>query len=54
MITVNKIDICCMQEIDVKKDYDCNLLTFAGYKIEIEKNGRPTVAERSRASSFSL
>ena len=38
MITVNKIDICCMQEIDVKKDYDCNLLTFAGYKIEIEKN----------------
>ena len=32
IITVNKIDICCMQEIDVKKDYDCNLLTFAGVR----------------------
>ena len=32
-----KIDICCMQETDVKNEIDINLLTFRGYTLYLEK-----------------
>ena len=37
-IKTEKIDILCMQEIEVKNNLDCNLLSFPGYSIEVEKN----------------
>jgi exonuclease III len=33
-----KIDVCCMQETEIKHDYPIELLTFPGYSIEIETN----------------
>ena len=38
MIMMNDIDICCMHEIELKPDYDHNILTFKGYKLQIENN----------------
>ena len=32
------IDVCCLQETEIPKDYPNSLLTFNGYTIEIEKN----------------
>ena len=33
-----KILICCMQEIDIDKDYPTHLLTFQGFNLELEEN----------------
>ena len=33
-----KIDICALQEVDLKKDYPTKLLASTDYKIEIEKH----------------
>ena len=33
-----KISICCMQEIDIDKDYPTHLLTFQGFNLEVEEN----------------
>ena len=33
-----KIDICCVQETDIVKDYPEDLLTFPGFSLELEKN----------------
>ena len=38
MIKENKIDICCMQEIDIKKNYNEDLLSISGYSLLTEKN----------------
>ena len=38
MIKDEKIDICCLQEIDLKPNIDKNLLSFGGYSLEIESN----------------
>ena len=32
------IDICCVQETDIVKDYPEGLLTFPGFSLELEKN----------------
>ena len=32
------IDICCMQEIDLKPDVDQDLLSFKGYSLLAETN----------------
>ena len=37
-ITENKIDICCLQEIDIPSNYNHELLTFKGYNLLIENN----------------
>jgi exonuclease III len=29
----NKIDICCMQETDIKVDFPTNIRTFPGYEL---------------------
>ena len=33
-----KIDLLCMQETDINKNLDHNLLSFPGYSIEMENN----------------
>ena len=38
LIKDEKIDICCLQEIDLKPNIDKNLLSFGGYSLEIESN----------------
>ena len=38
IIKEKDIDICVMQEIDVKAGYDENLLSFGGYTILVENN----------------
>ena len=37
-IRSEKIDICLLQEVEIKKDYPTELLSSADYKIEIEKH----------------
>ena len=37
-ILKNKIDICCMQETEIKVDFPTNILTFPGYRLEVETN----------------
>ena len=37
-ILENRIDICNMQEVDIVNDCPKNLMSFPGYKIEIETN----------------
>ena len=37
-IKERNIDICLLQEVDIKKDYPENLLTSSGYSIEVEQN----------------
>ena len=37
-IEENGIDICCIQECDIKKDYPANILTFKNFNLEVEKN----------------
>ena len=32
------IDVCLLQEVEIDKDYDANLLTKGQFKIEVEKN----------------
>ena len=32
------VDICCMQEVDIPNDFPGDLMSFPGYKIEIENN----------------
>ena len=36
------IDICCMQEVDIPRDYPNELLSFPGYNIEVETNETKT------------
>ena len=36
-----KIDICLLQEVEIKKDYPTELLSSTDYKIEIEKHKIP-------------
>ena len=38
LIITENIDILCMQEIDVKNDYNIRLLTLPGMNLEIEDN----------------
>ena len=38
IITANKIDICCMQEVGINMDYDHQILSFSGYSLLIESN----------------
>ena len=38
MIKQHNIDICCLQEIDVKKDYNVDILSFKGYTLLRENN----------------
>ena len=42
-----KIDICMMQETEIKKDYDVKLLTDRNYKIELE-----ATTNKSRCATF--
>ena len=42
-----KIDICMMQETEIKKDYDVKLLTDRNYKIELE-----VTTNKSRCATF--
>ena len=32
------IDICCIQECEIKKDYNKDILSFKNYNIEVENN----------------
>ena len=38
IILENEIDICVMQEIDIRKEYDANLLSFRGFNLITENN----------------
>ena len=38
IILENEIDICVLQEIDIKPDYDSTLLSFKGYNLITENN----------------
>ena len=38
-----KIDICLLQEVEIKKDYPAELLSSSDYKIEIEKYNKAGV-----------
>ena len=38
VINQEEIDICCIQECDIKPDYPKNALTFSNYNIEVEQN----------------
>ena len=38
MINLNKIDICCLQEIELSPDCDHKLLSFNGYSLLAELN----------------
>ena len=38
LLKQEKIDICCLQEVDLERDYDPELLSFPGYIFEVEKN----------------
>ena len=38
IITSENIDILCLQEIELEKDYNSEMLTLPGYDLEIEKN----------------
>ena len=37
-IITEDIDVCCLQETEIPKDYPNALLSFSDYKIEIESN----------------
>ena len=38
VIDKKEIDVCLLQEVEIDKDYDANLLTNGQFKIEVEKN----------------
>ena len=38
MIKDNNIDICCIQECEIQKDYPSNILSFKNYNLEVENN----------------
>ena len=38
MLLNEKIDICCLQEIELKNDVDHELLSFPGYSLMVENN----------------
>ena len=38
MIKDNNIDICLLQEVEIEKSYDENLLSDKEYKLEVETN----------------
>ena len=38
ILNENEIDVLCMQELEVDKDFDCNLLSIPGYVLEVEEN----------------
>jgi hypothetical protein len=37
-INENKVDICCLQEIELDSDFDQELLSFPNYCLEVEQN----------------
>ena len=37
-VNSESLDLLCMQEIDIEKDYNTNLLTIPGFCLEVEKN----------------
>jgi hypothetical protein len=37
-LLAEQIDVCCMQETEIKDNYPVELLTFPGYTIEVESN----------------
>ena len=38
-IQENNLDVCCVQETEIDKNFNEELLTFPGYSLEVEKNG---------------
>ena len=38
VINEHKIDICCLQEVDLETDYPSEILSFKNYSIEVETN----------------
>ena len=38
LLIENKIDILCMQELEIEADFDCNLLRIPGYELDCEVN----------------
>ena len=38
VINEKNIDICLLQEVEIEKDFDANLLTSRDHKIEVETN----------------
>ena len=38
IIVKEKIDVCCLQEVDIPASYNSDLLSFRGYSLLIEKN----------------
>ena len=38
VINKKEIDVCLLQEVEIDKDFDANLLTKGQFKIEVEKN----------------
>ena len=38
ILNENELDVLCMQELEVDKDYDCTLLNIPGYVLEVEEN----------------
>ena len=38
MIKDHNIDICCIQECEIRKDYPKDLLSFKNFNIEVEQN----------------
>ena len=38
LLEENEIDVLCMQETEIRKDIDQNVLKISGYNLAIEKN----------------
>ena len=38
MLKLNKLNICCLQEIEIPENYPETVLNFGGYNLELEKN----------------
>ena len=47
MIEDNSIDICCIQECEIPRDYPSNILSFKNFSLEIENN-----EQKSRCCTF--
>jgi exonuclease III len=37
-IQENNLDVCCVQETEIDKNFNEELLTFPGYSLEVERN----------------
>ena len=43
LLAENDIDILCMQEIELKNDFDCNLMRIPGFVFEAESSKKKRV-----------